>query len=298
MVDPSDLLVFLAVARARTYVGAAASLGLNHTTVGRRLAALEREMGEKLLVPGPGGWDLTASGRRALVAAESVEQALKALPGKPGVEDRLLQGVVRVSATEVFGLSVVVPAFAAVREQHPQIELELLPVKRPGPPYGRAVDIEIGVTKPPLARIERRKLTEYRMGLFASAAYLESHGRPSDLADLADHLPIYYIESMLEVADLDLVSRFFPHNMQELGATSVLAQLEMTRLGMGIGILPDFLAAQTPELERLLAADADVAITYWMSGSTHNLRRPEVRIVTAEIERQTGIFFGDLAIFS
>src|ERR1700685_4422757 len=103
MVDPSDLLVFLAVARARTYVGAAASLGLNHTTVGRRLAALEREMGEKLLVPGPGGWDLTASGRRALVAAESVEQALKALPGKPGVEDRLLRGVVRVSATEVFG---------------------------------------------------------------------------------------------------------------------------------------------------------------------------------------------------
>src|SRR5690349_17017400 len=131
MVDPHDLLVLLAVARTRTYVGASVALGINHTTVGRKIKALERQMGERLLIPGAGGWELTSTGRATLAAAEAVELALKKLPGGESYEPVGLRGLVRVSATEVMGLKVVIPAFVEVRHSHPHISLELALVSRP-----------------------------------------------------------------------------------------------------------------------------------------------------------------------
>lgn len=291
-VDPSNLLVLLAVARARTHIDAAVALGLNHTTVARRLKVLEREVGERLLVQGPAGWELTATGRGVLAAAEGVERALVGLPGAQTPKARGLHGMVRVSSTEVFGLLVVIPALADVREAHPEVGFELASVARPGFPYGRAVDLEIGVTKPPLARMERRRLVDYDLGLFASTRYLQLHGSPKTLADLEKHTHIYYVESMLEVPDLDLVDRLFAKCPQVLGATSALAQLEMTRRGLGIGILPDFLARNDSALEQVLIPDAPrFSITYWMSGRSENLRRPEVRAVAEAIEEQTRLVF-------
>lgn len=289
MIDPTDLLVLLAVARSRTHVGAASTLGMNHTTVARRVKSLERQMGARLLVQGAGGWELTDAGRTALVAAEGVEAALRSMPGTES--DDSLRGVVRISCTEVFGLAVVVPAFAEVRRRHPQIGLELVSVNRPSAPYATSVDLEIGVTKPILARLERRKLIDYGMGLFAAPSYLSEHGTPVSKQQLAHHLPIFYIESMLEVADLDVVDKLFGENAHVLAATSALAQLEMTKLGLGIGILPDFVAAQANNLQRLLPDDVDFLITYWMSGKAQNLRRAEVRVVAAAIEQKAHEIF-------
>jgi DNA-binding transcriptional LysR family regulator len=292
MVNPSDLLVLLAVARTRTHLGAAAELGLNHTTVARRLKALEQAVGERLLVHGPGGWELTPAGRATLAAAERVEQALRAIPGAPESQIPGLHGIVRVASTEVFGLVVVIPALASVRETHPHVGFELAPVVRPGWPYGKAHDIEIGVTQPPLARMERCRLVEYDLGLFASTKYLRSNGTPTTLNELGSHTPIYYIESMLEVPDLDLIDRLFPKSPQVLGAMSVLAQFEMTRLGLGIGILPEFLAHRDLDLKQVVIPDVPrFPVTYWMSARSENLRRPEVRAVANAIQDQTRVAF-------
>ncbi|MCU1614365.1 MAG: LysR family transcriptional regulator, partial [Frankiales bacterium] len=81
MIDPGDLLALLAVARHRTHTSAAAALGVNHTTVARRVRALERAVGERLLVNATGGWELTARGRAVLAAGEAVEAAMQLLPG-------------------------------------------------------------------------------------------------------------------------------------------------------------------------------------------------------------------------
>jgi DNA-binding transcriptional LysR family regulator len=295
MIDPNDLLVFLAVARSRTHMGASVALGINHTTVGRRVKALERQLGERLLVQGAGGWELTAAGRASLEAAEGIESALKRLPHVDERKEPLsaLRGLVRVSSTEIAGLKIVIPAFAEIRRQHPGIRLELVMVSRPTMHNSSAADLEIGVTKPPLARYERRKLFDYSLGLFASEEYLAEHPRPQGLEDLEEHVPIYYIESMLEVADLDVVERVFGEGAEVLGAGSMLAQLEMTRRGLGIGILPDFVANEVPELHRLLSEDVNIPLTYWMSGRQQNLRRPEVRAVTSEIMTQTHAYFAD-----
>jgi DNA-binding transcriptional LysR family regulator len=294
-VDPGDLMALLAVVRGRTFTAAATSLGINHTTVARRIRSLEQALGERLLVAAPGGWELTATGRDVLATAEAIATALDQLPhGSSSASPRKLRGLVRVNSTEVFGIKVVAPALTSVRAQHPDISFELASVTRPTPAYGAAADLDIGVTRPSSPRLRVRKLVDYELGLFAAPSYLATHGMPSSVSELAQHSPVYYVESMLQVADLDLVDRLFPRRAGVLGATSVLAQLEMTRRGAGIGLLPVFLAVDAPELVRVLAGSTSAVLTFWLSARTENLRRPEVAAVTEAVEEQCHRVFAPL----
>jgi DNA-binding transcriptional LysR family regulator len=295
VVDPADLLALLAVVRGRTFSAAATTLGVNHTTVARRIRTLELTIGERLLVAGPGGWDLTASGRDALPAAEAVEAALDKLPNSDGSATRgRLRGLVRVNSTEVFGIKVVAPALTRVRAEHPGISFELASITRPTPTYGAAADLDVGVTRPSSPRLRVRRLVDYELGLFAAPSYLAAHGEPTSLSDLAQHSPVYYVESMLQVTDLDLIDKLFPRRSEVLGATSVLAQLEMTRRGAGIGLLPVFLAVDAPDLIRVLPGSTSAVLTFWLSGRTENLRRPEVAAVAEAIAEQCEQVFSGL----
>src|SRR5689334_2193512 len=94
-----DLLVLLAVGRSGRYNTAAEELGLNHTTISRRIAALEESIGGRVLTRVAGGWELTDLGREALSAAEAVESAVRSLSIHSGGQPTL-EGVVRISATD------------------------------------------------------------------------------------------------------------------------------------------------------------------------------------------------------
>src|SRR3954451_7085743 len=96
-----DLLVLLALGRTGRYNTAAEELGLNHTTISRRIAALERSVGGRVLARVAGGWELTELGRDALSAAEAVEAAVRSLT-LDAAGERMLEGVVRISATDGF----------------------------------------------------------------------------------------------------------------------------------------------------------------------------------------------------
>jgi DNA-binding transcriptional LysR family regulator len=270
-------------------------MGVNHTTVARRIRSLEQTLGERLLVPAPGGWEPTATGRDVLATAEAVQAAIEQLPhGSTSASPRRLRGLVRVNSTEVFGIKVVAPALTTVRAEHPDISFELASVTRPTPAYGAAADLDVGVTRPSSPRLQVRRLVDYELGLFAAPSYLAAHGEPSSMSDLAQHSPVYYVESMLQVTDLDLVDKLFPRRAEVLGATSVLAQLEMTRRGAGIGLLPVFLAVDAPELVRVLPRSTSAVLTFWLSARTENLRRPEVAAVAEAIEVQCHRVFAPL----
>ncbi len=295
MVDPGDLLAFLAVVRGRTFTAAATTMGVNHTTVARRIRSLEQTLGERLLVAAPGGWEPTATGRDVLATAEAVQAAIEQLPhGSASASPRQLRGLVRVNSTEVFGIKVVAPALTTVRAEHPDISFELASVTRPTPAYGAAADLDVGVTRPSSPRLQVRRLVDYELGLFAAPSYLTAHGEPSSMSDLAQHSPVYYVESMLQVTDLDLVDKLFPRRAEVLGATSVLAQLEMTRRGAGIGLLPVFLAVDAPELVRVRPRSISAVLTFWLSARTENLRRPEVAAIAEAIEEQCHRVFAPL----
>lgn len=275
--SPDDLLVLLAVGRSGRYVSAADELGINHTTISRRIAALERALGGRVLDRGSGGWELTDLGRAALRAAESVESAVKSLTGARG--ERVLEGVVRMSATDGFSAYLAAPAIADIQRLHPRISVEIVTGTRRASPQRSGLDLEIVVGEPRLRRAEALRLGDYVLGLYGSRAYLAEHGAPASVADLPDHPLIYFIDSMLQVDDLDLASGFAPAMRESISSTNVFVHVEATRAAAGLGLLPCFMADRHADLVRVLPDQVGVRLTYWLVSRAETLRRPEVAAV-------------------
>jgi DNA-binding transcriptional LysR family regulator len=289
-----DLLVLLAVGRSGRYVTAADELGLNHTTISRRIAALEQSIGGRLLARAAGGWELTDLGRDALSAAEAVESALRSLAGPAGM--RTLEGVVRMSATDGFSAYIAAPAAAHVQLRHPKVTVEIVAATRRATQQRSGLDIEVVVGEPQVHRAEAARLGDYRLGLYGSRDYLAANGAPSSRSELADHPLVYFIDSMLQVDDLDLARTFAPAMRESVTSTNVFVHVEATRASAGLGLLPCFMADRHEDLIRVLPDDVGLLLTYWMVARTETLRRPEVAVLTdairARMEDQRNVLLG------
>ncbi|MEU0312906.1 LysR family transcriptional regulator [Nocardioides sp. NPDC006273] len=289
-----DLLVLLAVSRGRTFSAAGLDLGVGHTTVARRIRSLEKAMGGRLLTEAAGGWELTPLGEDACNAAREVEATLSRLGNMAEARPDRLRGLVRVSAPEIFMVEVVAPAVASVSAQHPELRTELVSVTRTTPLHGPSTDLDITPSKSPSRRLTTRRLADYQLGLFAARSYLEAHEPIAARSNLRAHTLVYYVESMVQVADLDLVDQFWPRDTRIVGATSVAAQARLTLAGAGIGLLPVYYARGFEELQPVLGSDAVATLSYWMTARQANLRRPETAEVAKAIALQADRFFGNL----
>ena len=284
--NPDDLLVLLAVARSGRYTTAADTLGVNHTTISRRIAALERDLGGRVLSRTVGGWELTDLGSRAFEAAERVEGAVSVLAGSPD-EVHQLSGVVRLSATDGFSAYIAAPAVAELQRQHPKLNVEIITVTRPALQHRSGLDIEVVVGEPHAHRAEAIQLGSYILGMYASRAYLDEHGTPQRPSELAEHPLVYFVDSMLQVDDLDLPRRLLPGIRDAVTSTNVFVHVEATRAGAGLGLLPCFMADRHPDLVRLLPEEFQERLPYWMVLRPDALRRPAVAAVASALRART-----------
>lgn len=291
-VRSDDLLVLLAVSRSRTFSAAGLDLGMDHTTVARRIRSLEKAMGGRLLIESAGGWEPTPLGEDACRAAREVEAALSILDRGAQARPDRLRGLVRVTAPEVFMMEVVAPAVASLANLHPELRTELVSVTRATPLHGPSADLDIAPSKSLSKRLVTRHLAAYQLGLFAARPYLEARAAVDTRSDLRDHTLIYYVESMLQVADLDLVDQFFPREARIIGATSVGAQARLTVAGAGLGLLPVYYARRFPELVHVLSTEAVATLSYWMTARQANLRRPETTEIANAIARHAATVLG------
>ncbi|MGE2722045.1 LysR family transcriptional regulator [Mycolicibacterium celeriflavum] len=277
-----DLLVLLAVGRSGRYNAAAEELGLNHTTISRRIAALEESVGGRVLARGAGGWELTDLGREALAAAEVIDSAVRSL-AVDAEGDRALEGVVRISATDGFSAYIAAPAAARVQRKHPKVAVEIVTATRRATQQRSGLDVEVVVGEPKVHRARAIRLGDYCLGLYGSRDYLTEHGTPATIADL-DRFPlVYFIDSMLQVDDLDAATSFAPAMRESVTSTNVFVHVEATRAAAGLGLLPCFMADRHDDLVRVLATDVSVRLTYWLVTRGETLRRPEVAAVVEAI---------------
>lgn len=270
-VNPDDLLVMLTVARLGKFTAAAEALGLNHTTVSRRIAGLEKAMGGKVLVGSGQGWELTELGASAMGAAQQIEAAMASLAG----ERSSLAGTLRVACPEGFGVHVATPAAVAMQRAHPNVSVEIFPVTQRVQQQRSGLDLEIVVEQPNAPRAQCLELRPYTLGLFASRDYLDENGAPASLADLAEHPFIYYVETSLRVDELDRASDALPRPARSLRSTSIFAHLAATRAGGGVGLLPTWLAGQHPDLVRVIPTYAH-EMHYWAVIRRESARSPRV----------------------
>lgn len=268
-----DLLVLLAVARTGRYTTAGQQLGLNHTTIARRIAALEAQLGGRVLTREEGVWELTPLGTRALTAAEDVERALGGLDTH---DDARVEGLIRLSATDGFSGFVAAPAMAALQERHPDVRLEIITGTRQASQQRAGADLEVVVGRPQVRRARAVHLADYALGLYASRDYLRRHPAPSTVEDLAGKPLVYFIESMLHVDSLDDARRAVPGMTDAVASTNVYVHVDATRGGAGFGLLPAFLADPHDDLVRVLPGIVEERLPYWLVARPEALRQPAV----------------------
>jgi DNA-binding transcriptional LysR family regulator len=188
MFDWNDLKAFLAVARSGSTLGAAKALGVNQTTVARRIEALETALALKLFERGQTGSRLTESGRDLVAEAEKVEVAAIGFHSRATSHQRGLAGNIRITATEIIANAAVTPALGEFRRLYPDVQVDLILTDR-------ALDIEKGEADVairsahalPASDLIARKLVEYDFALYCSREYAQRRGIPATPADLKDH---------------------------------------------------------------------------------------------------------------
>ncbi|WP_187697064.1 LysR family transcriptional regulator [Arthrobacter sp. TS-15] len=284
--NPDDLLILLAVSRSGKFTTAAQALGLNHTTVSRRIAALEKALGGRVLARAAGGWEVTELGAEAVLVAERIEAAVGALGPSHRAPDPIT-GVVRMTATDGFSAYIAAPAVARLRREHPGLSLEIVTVTRRALQQRSGLDIEVVVGTPQVHRAEAIRLGEYRLGMYASRAYLADNGTPSSIEELTQHQLVYFVDSMLQVDDLDAPRRLVPTMRDGLSSTNVFVHVEATRAGAGVGFLPCFMADRHADLVRLLPSDFAELLPYWMVLRPDSMRRPAVAAVVQALREET-----------
>lgn len=272
-----SLMTFLTVARLGRFTAAADSLGINHATVSRRVTALEKITGQRLLLRSAAGWEITAEGREVFEIAEEIEQSLAKLVSQE--TDAVVTGTVRVGAPEAFTGHIAVPALARIQEHHPGLDIELFTSTQRARRNRSGLDLEIVVGKPQVPRSWEQPLLEYRLKLYATPDYLQHHGTPAKLADLRHHRLNYYVEAILLVQDLDAALAKLPHMRTGISSTNVYAHLTATLEGAGIGLLPDFMADSHPGLVSVLEAEFSYAATFWAVVRQESQRNPAVATV-------------------
>ncbi|GAC57931.1 putative LysR family transcriptional regulator [Gordonia hirsuta DSM 44140 = NBRC 16056] len=293
-VRADDLRYLLAVARTGSRTVAAADLGVDASTVTRRVRALEQALGVRLVEQGAQSWELTESGRLVAATATPIETAVEhALDVVAGAEEESLRGNVRVSAPDAFGAYFVAPALVRLRQRHPHLTVELLTVTRQLNLHQSGFDVVIAVGNPASSRLVSETLTEYTLGLYATEEYLAEYGELTSLADLKRHPLIWYVDSLLQVGDLDL-DKHLPQNPAKLMSTSVFAQVEAVSAGGGIGLLPAFVAGRHPRLRRLLPDQVDVRLQFCLAARREGLSSAAVQAIRSAVHEELRGRIGEL----
>ena len=263
MMDWDDLRVFMAAARSGSLASAALRLHMDPTTVGRRIQRLEASLKSTLLVRSPKGLQLTAAGARLREAGLSVESAIDTASeaDAPGG----VSGTVRISVSEGFGGQIVAPALPAFIRTRPGLAVELVSNTGSLTPSMREVDMSVTLSPPRSARLVVEKLTDYELGLYASSAHLAEWGRARTRQDLQGHQLVGYVDDLIHAPELRYLDEVLPDPRPRLMSSSIRAQMELIRAGAGLGVLPHFMASETPGLERVLPAEVRIRRSFWMS---------------------------------
>ena len=288
-----DVRIFLAVARAGQILGAARRLDLNHATVSRRVAALEKSLGAKLFRRLTTGSELTAEGQRFLIVAERIEADMIAARADIAGESDEVSGTVRIGAPDGFGVAFLAPRLGELIRRYPALSIQLVPVPRSFSLSRREADIAIAVERPTEGRLVAAKLVDYTLGLYASRAYAASHGLPRTPAELKRHPLIGYVADLLVSLSLDYGPEIMPDWQARFAVSSALGQLEAVRSGAGIGILHTFIARDHDDLVPVEVA-APIRRAYWLiyHETVRPLRRVQVvsSFIAAAVEAERARF--------
>jgi DNA-binding transcriptional LysR family regulator len=261
--DWNDLRYLIAIAREGTLAGAARALGVQHTTVSRRLQALESDLGIKLLHRTPDRVALLPCAQEMLADAERMEQAALAIERR-AAGDLRVEGTVRVTTSELM-TAFLVKRLGALRARHPALTVEVISGnERLDLARGEAdVAVRIAATTQPDLIV--RKLGRCPWALYAAGSYVEARGRPASARALAGQDLIGFDETMKNVPGALWFEQHGAGAKIVFRGNSIVSALNGALVGLGVAALPFFVGDAEPTLVRVASEDVgnrDISLVY------------------------------------
>jgi molybdate transport repressor ModE-like protein len=272
MFDWNDVKALLAVARGGSTAAAAREMGVNQTTVARRLEALERDLGVKLVERSQTGATLTEAGLALVAESEVMARAALTMRQKVEAHRRGVGGTVRVTLSEMTAMSTVTPMLPEFRELYPDVTLELVITDQ-------MLDLETGEADVafraaqalPDSNLVARKVAATEWALYCSRDYANRMGLPATPADLKDHVVIGGTDDPQTIPGLQATLREAPGVTVTLKSTSMTNLFASIRAGLGIGSMPCVAADVEPDLVRVLPPHPESMSYTWI------VTRPELK---------------------
>jgi DNA-binding transcriptional LysR family regulator len=274
-VDWTDLSHFLVLMRRGTLRAAAKELGVAPTTIARRVASLEAAVGSSLFVRDPRGLTPTAPARELAESGRDIEERMAALTRRVGGPGDDVAGEVRVSATEIVTSELLAPSMGSLLGRYPALRVTLR-VDALVVSFSRhETDLAVRMVRPEGKRLVAKKVASMPVGLYATRGYLARRGTRA----LAEERLLAYDDTYGKIPELRWLEAHGLRGTVALRTSSTRALFLATLGGAGVGLLPAFLAARTPELVKVeLPAPIPPRAIYLV---THeDLRhKPSVRVV-------------------
>jgi len=261
--DWSDYQTFLAIARAGQLSRAALAIGVDPTTMGRRLRRLEARLGTTLFEQSREGQVMTEAGEALLASVEAMAQAAAMISANRDL-DNSPRGTLRVSVSEGFGSWFLAPRLPAFAAQNPRLIVDLVANSSYLNLSKREADLGIFLSRPKAGNLVAQKLTDYTLRLYAHPDYLAEHGLPHDVADLAEgHRLVGYIPDLLYAPELGYLDEIHPGLAANVRSSSINAQHRLIANGAGIGVLPCFMGDFDRSLAAVLPA-IQIKRSFWL----------------------------------
>ncbi|MBB5222229.1 DNA-binding transcriptional LysR family regulator [Amaricoccus macauensis] len=259
-----DLRVFLAVVREGRLQSAGKLLGLDPTTAGRRIAALETALGQRLFERTADGYVPTEAGRELVAPAQAMEAQAAALLGAATGKAEGLSGTVRINAPDGVTNYLLVDACEALVRDNPDLQVQVVAVPRVFSMSQGEADLTITVSPPTTGRLTVRKIADYRLHLYARADLVAAVGPVRTMEDLRGVRGIGYISDMVFDRELDYYSMIGREGEPALSSNSLITQIRWCLSGYGICILPEFIGRRHAELVELLADDIRLTRSFYL----------------------------------
>ena len=281
----NDIPLFLAVADARSLAGAARVLGVNHSTVFRRLNGLEQAMGVRLFERLPEGYVLTAVGQEIAREAQQARAAVDAMARTAAGRDASLAGDVRLTTAPNLARQFVPGALARLRQAHPGIRVEVVVSDSDYDLARREADLALRATSHPPDYLIGRKVLDVRWFVMAGKAYLRETSAPRVMQDLEQHALIGADAGFQRLEAFRLLHRRFAREQFVATANTLDTMAALATAGLGLAVLPGDQVG--PELVRLFPFQPAVSNGLWL------LTHPDLRRV-ARIRAVSDAIFATL----
>ena len=256
---------FLSVLQEGSLSAAARTLGLTQPTVGRHIEGLEAALGLRLFTRSYDGFAATEAALELQPYAAALADSAAALRRAASSHGDGVRGTVRVTVSEVMGVEVLPPILAALRQQHPELGIELMLSDRVDDLLHRGADIAVRMLRPTQDALVARRIGNVALGLHAQRSYLARHGTPTSMAELERHTLVGFDQENALIRRLQAEYSAFNRARLAFRSDSNLVQLAMVRAGYGIGVCQCALARRDPGLVRVLPDKFALDLDTWIA---------------------------------